>query len=682
MFFATIFTILSFLASALNHACFVEDLLSKTSAVRCGAERLVGMTKQRFMDRLTWLKCLLRFNLSNWYDRKTFERVSQTLEMLKLDNSNGSIRKQPYCVLLTGYPGCGKSSYALQIATACLRSRYGIAHPSDIVTLNETDEFQSEFRSSHKVVVFDDLGAEKVRPNTINPWRKVIDFVNNIRKTSLNPNVEMKGHVYIEPDLVVITTNLDNGFQIADFMNAPGAIYRRLKQIIFLEDGYTNAKLYTKSVGSNSLNERVCDHVTVCKKNTDTMERKELIDVIVRDFNRHLDAQEKFINDTNQHFDKVENKSILASFYSDVVLPFLPRKVALPQHLEKQLPFYDRWFRFFCVIDPAMPVCMSSSSLEYSLDETDGTLIDPPEIRPVETTNCRQVHLEPQSGFVEEDDIHYYLLYFLVTNVNWDFYRLVRKNIAHEEDLMIFEDRIVGRYDCYSWKYPQHTANNYEAVGVSCTAQDMEQAYKRYKELYFEKTNSDHENDSEASKKEMISSYIRQHLTIDGWIRRYASDLTRVPDANVIKTIETCPDQFDLVGYEVKIKGGIVDLIFRYIGAKRKYYCIVEVKKKASLISARNQATKYKQFLDKTRPAATHLFIATFNDEGMYHTPLQGGKKHLNDISNLNKFLSIWKKNYLDRCGAVEHSSEVETPEFEQEEADVTSDIDLFEFEL
>ena len=118
-----------------------------------------------------------------------------------MDDSNGKIRKQPYCVLLTGYPGSGKSTFALQLAVECMKRRYGRALPSDIVTLNETDEFQSEFRTSHKVVIFDDLGAEKSTVNgSKNPWRKIIDFVNNVRKTALNPNVDMKGNVYIEPD--------------------------------------------------------------------------------------------------------------------------------------------------------------------------------------------------------------------------------------------------------------------------------------------------------------------------------------------------------------------------------------------------------------------------------------------------------------------------------------------------
>jgi len=229
------------LGTMISQLCIVEELLAKLPAIRVGSG-VAGITRQQYVDRLTWIKELLRqSSIVNWRDRQNFARVSQALEVLKLEDSNGSIRKQPYCVVLTGFPGCGKSRYALEIATACLRERYGNAYAGDIVTLNETDEFQSEYRTNHKVVIFDDLGAEAIKSNSPNPWRKVLDFVNNVRKTSLNPNVEMKGNVFIEPDLVIITTNLKRELSVSSFMAASGAIYRRIQKYIKLEDGYEKA---------------------------------------------------------------------------------------------------------------------------------------------------------------------------------------------------------------------------------------------------------------------------------------------------------------------------------------------------------------------------------------------------------------------------------------------------------
>jgi hypothetical protein len=83
------------------------------------------------------------------------------------------------------------------------------------VTLNETDEFQSEFRTHHKVVILDDI-ANEAAPETSayaapkNPFRKIIDFINNITKVALNPTLEAKGRVLIKPELVVCTSNMDS----------------------------------------------------------------------------------------------------------------------------------------------------------------------------------------------------------------------------------------------------------------------------------------------------------------------------------------------------------------------------------------------------------------------------------------------------------------------------------------
>lgn len=586
----TIFTMIGFVASILSQVCYVEDLLSKTSAIRCGAENLVGMTKQRFMDRLTWLKCLMRFNLTNWHDRKNFERVSHTLEMLRLDDSNGSIRKQPYCVLLTGYPGCGKSNYALQIATACLRSRYGSAHPNDIVTLNETDEFQSEFRSSHKAVIFDDLGAEKYYPGATNPWRKVIDFVNNIRKTALNPNVEMKGNVYIEPDLVVITTNLDKAFQTPCFLNAPGAIFRRLKKMIYLERGYEKAKLYALQA-SSSVNPKAFDGsgwpATVDK----CLNRHDLVDVIVREFHQHMEEQEEFVIQTNENFDKVEVKSLWTSFYDDMIFPLLPKKVPLPAYREEQLTYIERFLRLFCVVDSNMPVCMSappstSSNLQvatsidlvrdtkesgYGTDES--TLADsglPPELRLVSQSGFPGLEPGPvfehkllsQSGFNQEARSNL-LQEFLIDRVDWKFFQLIRDELRWETDLILFEDRFQGHSVCYSWRYPEMGTFQCKAVGIQCTYDDLERAFERYAA---NQSQSERDNDSQASSQFSVLWHYQYRASRD--------TLKVVDNVNTVTWMNEELANLALGKLETKDTMAIVQYVFALRSSGRGFKCL------------------------------------------------------------------------------------------------------------
>lgn len=648
----TISTILILFASAVNQFCIVEELLAKTPTIRCGAEGLVGITKQRFMDRLTWLKCLLRFNISNWYDRKNFERVSYTLESLRLDDSNGSIRKQPYCVLLTGYPGCGKSTYALKLAMACLKSRYGYAHSNDIVTLNETDEFQSEYRSSHKVVVFDDLGAEKIRNNTVNPWRKIIDFVNNIRKTSLNPNVEMKGNVYIGPDLVIITTNLGENYNIANFMNAPSAIYRRLKYMVYLQQGYETAKIY-KMVRGSHLITKVFTYSEGPIIDNEILDLDNLMKKITADFNQHMEQQEKFVHKTNLGFDKVESKTAFKSFYDDVVLPILPVKIPLTKYIESQLPFYVRWYRFFCVEDTRIPVCMSGGSAPVEFMDEDSSFDDSTDDDETSSTLSNR-HVYDRNDLID----------FIIARVDWSFYRVIRKDLNSVGPIRLFADRIFANYRCYTWYYPALAYHECEADGIRCTLEDLDCAYEKYKSLSFEMTpqgsapriqdssliRSDTTTISFTRMAEKFENMIERSIFPDTWLNNYVFNTFRLPDPNVTQVMDTSPIDFDLVAYEMPIKKGVVDLMFRYKGETRTFYIIVEVKSKKTLAKALEQVKGYKSILKQEAPIATTLLTIAFNNRNVdWDFPTFNEERDI-IVSKLQK----WKNQYLDRCGAVE----------------------------
>jgi hypothetical protein len=444
------------LGSMVTQFCIVDELLTKLPSIRVGSSA-AGMTRQKFIDRLTWLKELVRHScIINWRDRPYFARISNALEVLQLEDSNGSIRKQPYCIVLTGYPGCGKSRYALELASACLRERYGKAYAGDIVTLNETDEFQSEFRSNHKVVIFDDLGAEAIKPTTANPWRKVIDFVNNIRKTSLNPNVEMKGNVYIEPDLVIITTNLSRTLSVNSFMAAPGAIYRRILKYVKVED-YENARLY-RFVHSTRMNSRVFDNLELDISNLDNMElisRKDLIKEIVHDFQRHLAEQEKFVEETNRMLDQYESRTLFQAFYSDMILPNLPTKIPLDDGMTAMLPWYHRLWRKFCIDDKQFAVCQQGSNFS-SKDLT---------------------RLSVQSGFEEElTQFEKSQVRFLKTFVDWAWYSCLPKLTGR---ILVYEDAICDEgQNIYSKKVLRDDKGRFVG-GLPTTGEILELAFRK-----------------------------------------------------------------------------------------------------------------------------------------------------------------------------------------------------------
>ena len=295
---------------------WLERDLARVSTAKIGSIKDPYFTVKALVKRLNIYRLLHMYNIFSVRDSNTLSRISHAIDDLETDVSNGSLRQQPFCIVLYGYPGTGKSSFAIQIARALMIDKYGSFNSSDMVTLNETDEYQSEFRTSHKVVLFDDIGASKYGlADTKNPWRKVVDFVNNIRKTALNPNVEMKGKVYIEPDLVIITSNLDftKGAAIAMYIPAQDAIFRRFNRIVKVTNHHEVTPLRRvkdgcNPVGSNHMSIRP-DYVEVkADANDDCSKpilqpREEYVAELLSAFREHEQDQAKFVERFNAYFD-------------------------------------------------------------------------------------------------------------------------------------------------------------------------------------------------------------------------------------------------------------------------------------------------------------------------------------------------------------------------------------------
>lgn len=327
---SNLFAILVSLSTLISLTGLVEDCVALYPMIKAGAYKRAGMTKDHFLARLTWLKFSQRLNPF----RRAYASLTKMYADLKFDKSDGTIRKQPFALILEGPPGSGKTTNALKIAQECIKAKYGICKASDIVVLNETDEFQSEYRTNHKVVIFDDVNAETYTASTKNPFTKFIDFINNIRKTSLNPNVELKGTVYIEPDLIIITSNmksfddyiLDERF----YISCRNALIRRISFILETHrDNWVLKHYIPNKTGTiwNTTNFYAGQPQKLAAVE-DIQTRDEIISHISSTFVKHLSEQEKFIDTVNSTFDSENDKecSVVKSIMNDLRYTWRPSR--------------------------------------------------------------------------------------------------------------------------------------------------------------------------------------------------------------------------------------------------------------------------------------------------------------------------------------------------------------------
>lgn len=225
-------------------AATVRAILAEVPSIICGDfSRLSASTLSEVIDdlenNLQFLESHAISPFVPYFSKQPFliTKGREAISRLSLQCRDQIIRRQPFGILIAGNPGCGKSFAAMRILKALYDSVHGELQPQEIIVLNEGDQFQSEFRTSHKAVVFDDLGATRVNIVNQDPFRKIIDFINNIPRTALNPNVELKGNVWIQPEIVVATTNMIIPFEHqqarnTDSMLSPEAINRRFPLMI------------------------------------------------------------------------------------------------------------------------------------------------------------------------------------------------------------------------------------------------------------------------------------------------------------------------------------------------------------------------------------------------------------------------------------------------------------------
>lgn len=195
-------------------------------------ERQEGISDTDFYDLLhdTGTKLKLLEQESRGIDKTLVER--KLLEIAKITSDfilmklGSRMRKAPFVIQLYGSSAQGKSTIMDQLVQAMLVSAGLDTDPRRRGNINASDQFMSTWLSNMIVAVIDDFGNEN--PDTVkyNPCRLLLDVCNNAVYIANKADLHQKGKVFVEPDIVIITTNVLH-LNAAAFSMCPYAIQRR-----------------------------------------------------------------------------------------------------------------------------------------------------------------------------------------------------------------------------------------------------------------------------------------------------------------------------------------------------------------------------------------------------------------------------------------------------------------------
>jgi hypothetical protein len=182
-------------------------------------------------------KCREICSSASNYDRilmfKHLERLLKVKTDFELVRTSGGLREAPFAFCVFGKSGIGKStivnnlmSFALQTDARVRGVKDYTVDPNSICTLNELDKYHSDYKSHIEAVLLDDFANAKGSTTQVNPTVNVINFINNVARTAIMAEADLKGKIQIKPKVVAATTNVKE-LEAKYYSNEPVSILRR-----------------------------------------------------------------------------------------------------------------------------------------------------------------------------------------------------------------------------------------------------------------------------------------------------------------------------------------------------------------------------------------------------------------------------------------------------------------------
>ena len=171
-----------------------------------------------------------RVLLDRHYD--VLGKIRTAFELLR---TTGGLREAPFSFCIFGASGIGKSTLVNNLMTYSLQKimwEKGIkdyeVDPNSICTLNEMDKYHSDYKSHIQGVLLDDFANAKADVTSVNPSVNVINFINNVARTAIMAEAELKGKIQLNPLVVAATTNVKD-LDARTYSNEPVSILRRFQ---------------------------------------------------------------------------------------------------------------------------------------------------------------------------------------------------------------------------------------------------------------------------------------------------------------------------------------------------------------------------------------------------------------------------------------------------------------------
>lgn len=142
------------------------------------------------------------------------------------------VKEKPFGVLITGPSGIGKSWICTYLYKVICADNGIVCTDKHVVTINDVDQFDSEYEAHHTVVIMDDIANAKAETyKNTTPTAKVLKILNNVPTACLKAEAQDKGKYFYTPKVVMGTTNKKD-LMARQFSNEPASILRRFDLVI------------------------------------------------------------------------------------------------------------------------------------------------------------------------------------------------------------------------------------------------------------------------------------------------------------------------------------------------------------------------------------------------------------------------------------------------------------------